>query len=82
MVAPAAGTLDSRSVDVTGLPEEAIRAVESFIAILRSQLNGSGPQFASYEEWSRAFHEWIASHEPRGTSADWSREGVYAGRGE
>jgi hypothetical protein len=78
----AAEVLNKRLVDVTGLPEEAIRAVESVVAVLRGQGKGRGPQLVSYDEWSKAFREWLAGHQPRGTSADWSRDGIYAGRGE
>ena len=36
----------------------------------------------SYEEWSKALHEWAVSHQGLPNSADWSRERIYAGRRE
>jgi hypothetical protein len=73
-----------RSIDVTGLPEEAVRAVERYVAQLRRQEAGGLPrQFASREAWARAVREWAASHPQRATLADDSREAIYAdGRDE
>jgi hypothetical protein len=70
-----------RAVDVTGLPEEAVQAVESLVSTLRQQAT-SGTTHASYEDWSKALHEWVASHKPMSNPADWSRESIYAGCGE
>jgi hypothetical protein len=70
-----------RTVDVTGLPEEAVKAVESMVSTLRQQTS-STLIHASYEDWSRALHDWVASHKPASNPADWSRESIYAGRGE
>ena len=70
-----------RSIEVTGLPEEAIRALEALVAALRSPGNLALP-YASYEEWSRALREWVQSHPKRDTDADWSRDSIYAGRGQ
>jgi len=72
---------DPRSIDVTDLPEEAIRAVQSHVAALRAQ-NHQSFAYKSHEEWSKAFHEWVNSHPVRATFADWSRESVYSDRGE
>jgi hypothetical protein len=80
----------TRSIDVTGLPEEAIGALESLVALLRGQQVppeqparlGGTIQFSSPEEWIKAMREWAASHQSQDTSADWSRESIYAGRGE
>ena len=74
----------TRSIDVTGLSDEAVRAVEVLVSQLRGQttLPGDRPSFSSPEEWIKAIREWAASHQPEGTSADWSRESIYAGRGE
>jgi hypothetical protein len=74
----------ARSIDVTGLPDEAIRAMESLVSLLRGQKAGLGGAalFSSREEWAKAIREWAEGHQPRGTSADWSRESIYAGRGE
>jgi hypothetical protein len=74
----------TRSIDVTGLPDEAVRAVESVVSLLRGRLApqpGLAP-FPSPEQWIRAIRQWAQSHQPQGTSADWGREGIYAGRGE
>jgi hypothetical protein len=72
-----------RSIDVTGLAEDTIRAIEALISALRGQAGGTTqPPFSSYPEWSKAFREWVAGHPPRETSADWSRESAYVGRGE
>ncbi len=75
----------SRSVDVTGLPDEAIAAVEQLVSVLKKQSAQEGgvpPEFASRDEWRRAIREWAASHADLNTSADWSRESAYAGREE
>jgi hypothetical protein len=73
-----------RSIDVTGLSEPAIRAVEDLVALLKGEPGKGGmpPQFGSREEWRKAIRAWAASHAPAGTDADWSRESIYAGRGE
>jgi hypothetical protein len=71
-----------QTIDVTGLSAEAIRAVEALVSQLKGQqLPIAAPgeaQFSSHEEWSKAFRGWIASHKPLGTSADYSRESIYA----
>jgi hypothetical protein len=73
----------TRSIDVTGLPEDAIRAVESLVNLLRQQAGEGGSlAFSSREEWNKTIREWAASHKPAASSADWSRESIYAGRGE
>ena len=73
-----------RSIDVTGLPDEAVMAVESLVSLLRSRNTGKTEVavLSSYEEWSKVFWEWIGSHPKRNTPADDSRESIYAGRGE
>jgi hypothetical protein len=71
----------SRTIDVTGLSEKAIRAVESLVATLREQADPA-IHFRSPDEWSKALYEWAASHPVLPNSADWSRESIYAGRGE
>jgi len=72
----------SRTIDVTGLPDEAVRAMQSLVAILRTQPGAGGPSFASREEWASAVRAWAESHQPGATSADWSRESIYAGQGD
>jgi hypothetical protein len=71
-----------RSLDVTGLPDEAVEAIEALVALLRGRSETSGPTFSSPAEWAKAIREWAASCPALGASADWSREGIYAGRGE
>ena len=77
------GTSARQTIDVTGLPEEAVRAVESLVTLLRDRMPPAGgpAPFPSRDEWVRAIRAWAASHPPR-ASADWGREGIYAGRGE
>jgi hypothetical protein len=76
-------TWQRKTIDVSGLSDEAVRAVELLVTELRRHQpvpvaqRGMG-SFASYEEWSRAFREWVASHKPLGTSADYSLESIYA----
>ncbi len=67
---------------MTGLPEEAVRAVESLVATLRAKTRNLSLAYAPYEEWSRAFREWVESHPRWHSLADDSRESIYAGRGE
>lgn len=62
-----------RTVDVTGLPEEAV-------STLRQQATATN--HVSDEDWSKSLHEWAASHKPVQSPADWSRESIYSGRGE
>jgi hypothetical protein len=69
-----------RTFDVTGLSEEAIRAVEALVTTLREQA-GPTVHFHSPEE-SKALYEWAASHPVLPDSADRSRETIYPGRGE
>jgi hypothetical protein len=73
-----------RSIDVTGLPEEAIRAMESLVVLLKRQPTrlGGAVAFSSRDEWIKAINEWADSHTPICTEADDSRESIYAGRGE
>jgi hypothetical protein len=72
----------TRSVDVTGLSEEAIRAVESLVVSLREQHGPPRSRYRSHEDWSKAFHDWVNSHRKLDRIADDSRESIYAGRGE
>jgi hypothetical protein len=77
-------TQPQRSIDVTGLPDEAIRAVESLVSLLRRQPAATGGRaaFSSRAAWSKALREWADSHQPVATPADWSRESIYTDRGE
>lgn len=70
---------EQRSIDVTGLPDEAVRAVERYVAQLRGQQVPVVPApFSSHAEWARAVREWAESHPKRDTLADDSREAIYA----
>jgi hypothetical protein len=71
-----------RSIDVSGLPEEAVRAVESLVSLLRREPQTVPPPYPSPEEWVKAIREWAESHQPLGSSADYSRESIYGVRGE
>jgi hypothetical protein len=75
-------TIAQRSIDVSGLPEEAVRALESLVSLLRGKPPSGLPSFSSPEEWANAVREWAESHPNLGTSADYSRESIYGGRGE
>jgi hypothetical protein len=71
-----------RTIDVSGLSEEAVRAAELYVAQLREaeQLPAEPRRFgsyATYEEWSKAFREWVDSHKPIDTPVDDSREAIY-----
>ena len=73
----------SRSIDLTGLPEDAVKAVECLVSVLREHAarRPAIPGFASRDEWVKAIREWAASHtEAKGSEADWSRESIYADR--
>ena len=74
----------ARSIDLTGLPEEAVRAMESLVSVLREHATRQPgtPAFASRDEWVKAIREWAGSHTPKGSEADWSRESIYADRDE
>jgi hypothetical protein len=71
----------ARTIDVSGLPEEAICAVESIVSLLRAK-GQAPPPFRSVEEWSQTLHAWAASHPRLDRVADDSRDSIYEGRGE
>jgi hypothetical protein len=73
-----------RVVDLTGLPDTAVRAIEDLVEVLRRQAAppGSTVPFSSRGEWVKAIREWAGSHAPHAGAADWGREGIYSGRGE
>jgi hypothetical protein len=71
-----------RTIDVTGLPEEAVRAVESIVSMLRPRPPAPSSGSESAEEWSRRLRAWAASHARRDALADDTRDGIYEGRGE
>jgi hypothetical protein len=72
-----------RVLDLTGLPDDAIAAVEQLVAVLKKQ---SVPKpdvpapFGSREEWRRAFREWAETPRSLNNAAEWDRETIYAGR--
>jgi hypothetical protein len=71
--------LTTQSIDVTGLPEEAVRAVELYVSLLRRQQAAGMPtHFRSREEWAKAVREWAESHPKRDTLANDSRETIYS----
>lgn len=76
-----------RSIDVTGLPEEAVRALEVLVDTWRKEKPAAKPPEEvplwqrSHEEWSKALHEWIESHPRLDTFVDWSRESIYGDDG-
>jgi hypothetical protein len=72
---------EKRTVDVTGLPDEAVKAVETLVTSFRQQAS-NGTSLSSYEDWTRSLRAWAGSHPPVTHSVDWSRESIYAGRGE
>jgi hypothetical protein len=77
-----------RSIDVTGLPDEAIRTVESLVSLLRRQTAPAPPARPSRDEWVRLFDAWMqevaarAGQYPPGFVVDDSRETIYEERGE
>ena len=83
MEAPTHQPEQKRNIDVSGLSEEAVRAVELIVSELRrrqtppAEHHGIG-SFSSYEEWSKALREWVDNHPKRETLADDSREAIYA----
>jgi hypothetical protein len=66
----------TRSIDLTGLPEGAVRVVETLVSALREDATKQPaiPGFASRDEWVKAIREWAGSHIAKGSEADWSRE--------
>jgi hypothetical protein len=78
----------ARSIDVTGLPEEAIRAVESLVCQLRDQSASTPPPGLWRDAWQAQFDSWMqevaarAGQYPPGFVVDDSRETIYEGRGE
>ncbi len=77
-------TRTERSIDVTGLSDEAVRAVETLVAQLKGQRPqarlGGTTQFSTPEAWSQALYDWAASHKPLTAAADYSRESLYPDR--
>jgi hypothetical protein len=76
------GQQSNRQLDVTGLPEVAIRAMEPVISLLPGRPGTAHPGFRSREEWAKAIKQWAESHPKIAKPADDSRESTYVGRGE
>lgn len=75
-----------QTIDVTGLPPEAIRVVESLVGMLRKSPPEEAPQPTSnnvppsqlpYEEWAKWFRAWVDSHPKRDIVIDDDRESIY-----
>ena len=83
---PAAEPQKRRTIDVTGLSEGAVGALELLVSKLQGQ--GSAKPIASYEEWKRHLDAWMhevaarADRYPKGFVLDDSRDAIYEGRGE
>jgi hypothetical protein len=70
-----------RFLDVTGLPEDTIHALEDQIAALRASRLRPHGAYSSHEEWSKALREWIDSHPKTDHFVDWNRESIYGDDG-
>jgi hypothetical protein len=90
MKQPAAEPTTKRSVDVTGLPDEAVRALESLVSLLKKEhsQDAAGGSTSSHEKWQELFDGWMrevagrSSRYPPDFVLDDSRETLYGGRGE
>jgi hypothetical protein len=86
-----------QTIDVTGLPPELIRVVETLVDAFRKQAEKpAAPQPAvpqstywpgpppgeTAEEWIARWRAWCESHPKRDIEIDDSRETIYEGRGE
>jgi len=76
---------DRRTIEVTGLPEEVIQALEALVVTWRQQAQPLAAPLplwqAPYEVWSKALREWGESHPKRENLADDSRESIYGDDG-
>ncbi len=75
----------ARTVDVSGLTDEAVKAVEAYIAALRAvptAVEQPAPRTETAEEWVARFTAWVDSHISRNPNMDDSRESIYDGCGE
>jgi len=76
----------NQTIDVSGLSEEAIAAVERLVAVLKKQTAPREERlpvpFASREEWWEAIRAWAESHPPSTAEVNWDRGEIYDGRGE
>jgi hypothetical protein len=71
--------LTPQTIDVTGLPDSAIRTIQILVDRLREeQTEAKMPAaFSSREEWAEAVRAWADSHPKRDKLADDSRESIY-----
>ena len=75
-------------IDLTGLPENAVAAVRTFVEALRQQAATQQSTLTSPADWQRQFDGYMrevaarASSYPTGFILEDSREAIYEGRGE
>lgn len=75
----------ARTVDVSGLTDEAVCAVQAYVAALRAVPTAVvpvKPSTETTEERVARFLAWVDSHESRNPNVDDSRESIYEGCGE
>ena len=75
----------ARTVDVSGLTDEAVHAVEAYVAALRevpTAVVPVKPRTETTEERVARFLAWVDSHPKGDVIADDSRESIYEGCGE
>lgn len=82
----------SQTIDVTGLPPEAVQAVQALVDSFRKQPTPAAasqtpagavpPSQLPPEEWVKWWYAWCESHPRRDIEIDDSRETIYEGRGE
>ncbi len=89
-------TIMTRTIDISGLSDEAVRTVEILVDLLRAPgqaQSGNHLQTLdrpalnalnqlSPEEWLREWRSFIAAHQVNDVIVDDSRESIYAGCGE
>ncbi len=79
--------LAARMIDVTGLPDTAVEAVQALVDVLRGQATPP-PGPPSGQTWATQFDAWMhevalrARRYPEGFVVDDSRETIYESRGE
>lgn len=74
----------ARAVDVTGLTDEAVKAVEAYVAALRAVPTAvqPPPRVETTDERVARFLTWVDGRTSRNPSMDDSRDSIYEGRGE
>lgn len=71
-----------QTIDVTGLSPEAVRAVESFVGLLRPKGEIRSPNVDDPDGWVKSLRKWAESQPTRATAFDDGRESIYNGCGE